>query len=268
MNKIVLPGTDIVISRLGFGTASLHHIAGEHQRAELLAAAVDIGFNHFDTAPYYGFGLAEQSLGRFLSSRSRDITVASKIGLYPPGGLRSKQGLVWLRKGIGKFIPTVSRPLVDWTIDRADKSLADTLRLLRRDCLDMLFLHEPNPALLATDELLEWLFKQREQGKIRAWGMAGPASLFAPLINQRHKLTSVLQVRDSLGQKEAEVVLTAGRPLQLTYGYLSNARKTMSDFSASRVVKEALKRNSTGTVIVSSRKTGKLVELAAEAKNG
>jgi len=99
MKYTLLPGTDITISRLSFGTASLHHLGSSRKRQALLCAAVEHGFSHIDTAPYYGFGLAEIEVGRFLEKHSNHLTVATKVGLYPPGGgggLRSLFGLVKL----------------------------------------------------------------------------------------------------------------------------------------------------------------------------
>src|SRR5262245_50530975 len=69
MKRVQLPGTEIVMSRLSFGTSRLHHVPSGKHRQSLLAAAFDAGFTHFDTAPLYGFGLAESDLGGFLKAR-------------------------------------------------------------------------------------------------------------------------------------------------------------------------------------------------------
>lgn len=263
MKQVVLSGTDISVSRLAFGTASLHHIFSGKSRHELLASALANGFTHFDTAPYYGFGLAEQTLGQFPISHRSDITIASKVGLYPPGNLTTSQLYTWLRKGIGKVAPSLSRPLRDWTIKKAESSLVHTLRTLRRDRVDILLLHEPDPAILCADEFLDWLVRQREQGKIRAWGLAGPVSLFAPLLHQQHGLTEVLQVRDDLERKEADLVLASGRALQFTYGYLSHAKKALRVLPAASVIRAALDRNSTGSVVVSTTRLERIADMAA-----
>lgn len=52
-------------------------------RLRLLEAAFDQGIRHFDTAPLYGMGLAEEVLGRFARSRRGDITITTKFGLAP-----------------------------------------------------------------------------------------------------------------------------------------------------------------------------------------
>jgi aryl-alcohol dehydrogenase-like predicted oxidoreductase len=143
MRRVRLQGTDINVSRLSFGTASLHHLPTTRRRQDLLAATLDHGFTHFDTAPYYGFGIGEQELGRFLRDRRRLVTVTTKVGLYPPGGLHPNTGPVWTRKLAGKVLPPFSRALVDWSIAAASKSLDRSLRRVGTDQIDLLLLHNP-----------------------------------------------------------------------------------------------------------------------------
>src|SRR5258708_3808860 len=109
MRQVVLPGTSIRVSRLSLGTGSLHHLRTSRARQALLTAAYDNGFTHFDSAPSYGFGTAEQELGRFISGGSRRITIATKIGLYPPRGSRPSLASVWGRKMAGRMFPACSR---------------------------------------------------------------------------------------------------------------------------------------------------------------
>ena len=71
MTQTLLQGTSLLTSRLGMGTAALHHLSTERARQSLLAAALYAGITHFDTAPMYGEGLAERSLGQFLRGRIR-----------------------------------------------------------------------------------------------------------------------------------------------------------------------------------------------------
>jgi len=254
MKYTLLPGTDITISRLSFGTASLHHLESSCKRQALLAAAVEHGFSHIDTAPYYGFGLAEIEVGRLLRNRSNDLTVATKVGLYPPGGGDSTTLSVWTRKALGKLVPSFARPIIDLSIATASKSLENSLRHLKRDFVDILFLHEPASDLLTTDEFTNWLMQQRELGKLRYWGLAGPSEKFRSWISDGHALAQVLQVRDSIRNGNAHPVLDAGRAFQLTYGYLSGAQVESRDLSVRDVLRAALARNQTGSVLVSTRR--------------
>jgi D-threo-aldose 1-dehydrogenase len=55
--------------RLGMGTApigNLYHIVAESEAQATLDAAWDAGIRYYDTAPHYGFGLAERRLGAML----------------------------------------------------------------------------------------------------------------------------------------------------------------------------------------------------------
>lgn len=52
-------------------------------RLRLLETAFEAGIRHFDTAPLYGMGLAEEVLGRFARRRRGEITLTSKFGLVP-----------------------------------------------------------------------------------------------------------------------------------------------------------------------------------------
>ena len=48
-----------------------------------ILTALDAGINIIDTAPIYGFGRSEETVGRALQSRQRDqVIIASKCGLY------------------------------------------------------------------------------------------------------------------------------------------------------------------------------------------
>lgn len=261
MKRVVLPGTDLALSRLSFGTASLHHLPSRRQRLDLLAAAFDRGITHFDTAPYYGFGLAELDLGRALGKRRGEVTIATKFGLYPPGGAVSGTPSLWLRKGLGKLSSRFSRPIADWSVAKAAQSLRNSLGRLRTDYVDILFLHEPSGEPLRSDEIWRWLEGERQNGTIRAWGLSGEPSELKASIS--HPLAMVLQVRDSTIQTEADAVLRAGRPLQLTFGYLSATAGRAAPMPAETVVEAALLRNRTGSILISTRRPERIAELAA-----
>ena len=69
-----------------------HPIPSPEQGAALIAAALDAGVDHFDTAALYGFGANEDLLGATLGSRRADITLASKCGMYRREGKRVIDG--------------------------------------------------------------------------------------------------------------------------------------------------------------------------------
>jgi aryl-alcohol dehydrogenase-like predicted oxidoreductase len=258
MKKVIIAGT-MSVSQLAFGTACLHHHPTTGTRQKILAAAADLGFTHFDTSPYYGFGIAEAELGRFLRETHKEITVASKVGLYPPGGRSSSAFSIWARKTGGKFFHSVSRPIKDWSLSTAESSLNQTLRTLGRDSVDVLFLHEPVAGLLDVTEFLEWLDRQMQLGKIRSWGLAGPLNRFRSLLG--HPLARVIQVPD----KDVLMLASSGYQPQFSYSALSSISCTNRPLKGAEAISAALVRNRRGAVIVSSRKAGHLRELVEAA---
>lgn len=262
MQSIVIDLTELRVSRWSFGTGSLHHLPLASKRDRLLNSAADMGFTHFDTSPYYGYGLAEYDLGRFLRSRRSSFTVATKVGLYPYGPASAGAFSVWGRKAIGRLVPKISAPRVDWTVRRAKLSLDQSLIRLQTDYVDVLFLHEPDPAVVVADEFLGWLESERRHGRVRHFGLAGSTDPMLPWIGDRHGLGQVLQVRDTLDRRQAEPIVEIGRELQFTYGYLSGHKTCFDQDSVQNYLRAVLARNRRGSVIVSTRRCERLRNFA------
>lgn len=259
--KTTLPGTELLISRIGFGTASLHHLFTSGRRQRLLHEVYAVGITHFDTAPLYGFGLAEKEVGRLLAL-CPDATVATKVGLYPPGGTAQSLAVTFGRKVLGKVSPAFSRAQVDFAVQRAQASLTESLERLQREYVDLLLLHEPEYSFVDIDEWNRWLERERSRGRVRAFGVAGREERVAPFCESPTPLAAVIQTSDSLIRREADFLLRKGRPLQITYGYLSSARETRPDFDGQAIVRAALDRNATGCVLISTTRPERLLSLA------
>lgn len=255
--RIRLPGTPVTVSRFVFGTASLFNVGGQKRRLALLSAALDAGFTHFDTAPYYGFGWAERDLGMLQKARG-GFTVTSKVGIYSPGGEDASHLSVFLRKAGGRLLPSLSRPEVDFSLNRARVALTASLRRLERDCIDIYMLHEPELALVAAEEWRRWLEDEVSRGRIGAWGLALPADRLAPFLDASPELTGLVQVLDSLDGREADLLTDRGRPLQITYGYVSAERVSGGIRPVEQILGDALLRNAHGAIIVSTTKADRL----------
>lgn len=262
MQQVEIDGTSVRVSRLAFGTASLHHLFRQSQRQQLLEAALAAGITHFDTAPYYGYGLAESELGAFLRRHRGSVTVATKVGLHARGGEARGIWQVWARKAAGKVLGRFSFPRFDWCIAALERSLNDSLRRLRTDHVEFLFLHEPNPGELRSEEVLAWLQSARAEGKLSYWGVAGDPRPIKGWLREGHPLAAVVQAKDSLSKQEANVLLQFGRHLQFTYGYLASMRAANGRPSVASVLREALIRNDRGTVVFSTRRSERIAELA------
>lgn len=131
----------LAFTELGAGTAPLGNLyrpVSEDEAHAVLETAWAGGVRYFDTAPLYGYGLAETRLNRFLRDKPRDAYVLStKIGrllrAVPPDR----------RDGVGKWFDVPSRAEVyDYSYDGVMRSLEFSLERLGVDRLDILFAHD------------------------------------------------------------------------------------------------------------------------------
>lgn len=253
-----------MVSPLGFGTASLHHIAFQNGRRRLLAEALSQGITHFDTSPFYGFGLAETEIGAVVANCRSRVTIATKVGLYSALGSGSTGAGVWIRKAVGKVNRRWASS-VNWSVKAAQDSLHGSLRRLKAEYVDFLFLHEPHPAAVRSEEFLAWLQREQRAGKVRYFGLAGQFSGIRSWIESEHPLAEVIQTKDSLEHKEADALLALGRPLQFTYGYLSRGLGNVAPGSMIALFGQALERNRGGCVVFSTRDCGRMQSIASLA---
>ena len=96
MEKRPLGGSDLAIAPVGVGTAPIGSLPGtwwvnwgsqdERESIRAIHAALDAGVNWIDTAPFYGWGRAEEVVGRALRGRE-EVLVFTKCGtLRRPDG--------------------------------------------------------------------------------------------------------------------------------------------------------------------------------------
>ncbi|MFG1880522.1 aldo/keto reductase [Micromonospora sp. NPDC049102] len=177
--KSVLPGA------LGFGTAPLGNMfrdIPDEEAAATVEAAWDQGIRYFDTAPFYGAGLAEIRLGNVLSQRPRDEYVLStKVGRVILDETEDPATRNLGEKG-GLF--EHGRPnkvLNDYTADATLRSIDDSLKRLKTDRLDIVWVHDVAQDFYGDDWLAVYesartgafrvLQRLRDEGVIKAWGL-------------------------------------------------------------------------------------------------
>lgn len=216
MHRVTLPSTDITTSALGFGTAGLLRIGSERERQNVLAAAFDVGITHFDTAPIYGLGESERALGRFLRGRRDRVTLTTKFGLQVRGLTaslafmqRSARFVLAharsLRRGVARNAASLySRP--DYRADSVRKSLERSLRALGTNHVDLFLAHECSPDTLPDPELLDFLSRSREAGRIRAFGTASTFERTQGVRRARPELTRVMQFESDLFDRNVQGV--------------------------------------------------------------
>ena len=269
MKRVTLENSDLNMSRLGFGTSSLHRLPGRMARRKLIFRCLDLGISHFDTAPLYGEGFAEREIGRILGVSRSQITLATKFGLPNSALLNRRLPLIYGKKIASRlktrfgFHGSGSRHR-DLTKVGVDKQFKQSLKHLKTDYVDLLMLHEPSlsdaPSL---DAIIPWVEALRRDGFCRYVGLAGKVqpcidvSLFAPDIFQ------IFQVEDSTTKCEADTLRSHNLPIQITYGYLRRAREYSNNVNYQDIMRDALRRNADGAILISARSERRISELAS-----
>ncbi|MFB8266820.1 aldo/keto reductase [Streptomyces sp. NPDC055955] len=177
--KSLLPGS------LGFGTAPLGNMfrsIPDEEAAATVEAAWDQGIRYFDTAPFYGAGLSELRLGDVLAGRPRDDYVLStKVGRVILDELEDPADRDLGEKG-GLFEHGRANKMVDlYTADATLRSIEDSLKRLRTDRLDIVWVHDVAQDFHGDDWLAVYetartgafrvLQNLRDEGVIKAWGL-------------------------------------------------------------------------------------------------
>lgn len=270
MRTVTIPGTGLATSRLGFGTASLHHLLTSDRRQALLGVAWDAGIRYFDTAPYYGHELAETELGRFLHGRRDAMTVSTKVGIEPSAVLARVPGARLARLAVSalarRLLPRRPSGPAPRCFDpaRVRVRVERSLRLLRTDRIDLLHLHEPSVELISDpDGLARVLAQLREQGKVRHVGLAGGARDCVAVARRFPGLAEVLQVEALPAAGGLGALRAAGREPQVTFGHLRGARTGTSTVDVRACLAEAARDNPDGVILFSSRSAQRLREAVA-----
>src|SRR3954466_6110504 len=154
------PGAScLLISRVGIGTAPIGSRPGEWwvnwgqqddaDSLRAIQAAVDGGINWVDTAPFYGWGHAEEVVGRALGGRE-DVLVFTKCGT--------------LRRDDGD-------DFMDLSPESIRRGCEESLRRLGREQLDLLQFHDPDPNV-PIEESWGALQELVAEGKVRHGGLS------------------------------------------------------------------------------------------------
>lgn len=117
----------------------------------LLDAVLEMGIDLIDTAPAYG--TSEERIGRLLSGRRDEFILSTKVGET-------------FEDGVGRF---------DFSASAIDESVTRSLRRLRTDRLDLVFVHSDggDVAIIDAGETLETLARRRSTGDLRFIGFSG-----------------------------------------------------------------------------------------------
>jgi aryl-alcohol dehydrogenase-like predicted oxidoreductase len=177
MRRRLLGRTGLEVSELAFGSLFASSLGpGREQSRRAVQRAVELGVNYFDTAPAYAD--SEEVLGSILADIRAPLIVATKLGGRPQ-----------------PFDPQNKAQLI--------RSAEESLRLLHREVIDILLIHEPDRPLQYawwTDPqavhgpVIEALDDLKRRGLVRFTGLGG---------------TTVTELAHLVRSDRFDVVLTA-----------------------------------------------------------
>jgi aryl-alcohol dehydrogenase-like predicted oxidoreductase len=228
MEMIQFDGIGEPASRIALGTWAIGGWmwggSDERDAIRTIQAALERGVNLIDTAPVYGFGRAEEIVGKALEYGGRRARTI----------IATKTGLEWRN---GKVYRNA-------TPGRIREEVEQSLRRLRTDYIDLYQVHWPDPRV-AVEETAATLAELRSGGKIRAIGVSN----FSPaLLDAFRQVVPVAATQPpfNLFERaiEAEVLPHAGRAgiVVLAYGALCRGLLTGKISLATRFEGDDLRR--------------------------
>ncbi|UJB21422.1 MULTISPECIES: aldo/keto reductase [Lysobacter] len=175
----------LLSGKLGFGTAPLGNMFRDIPEAEAqatVAAAWSDGIRYFDNAPFYGAGLAEMRMGEALAGKPRDTYVIStKVGRLILDEVEDIGARDLGEKGDVFKYGLPNKIVNDYSYDATLRSLNDSLKRLRTDRIDIVWVHDVAQDFYGDEWLAVFetarkgafraLHRLREEGVIKAWGL-------------------------------------------------------------------------------------------------
>ena len=183
MDPLRLAGIDQPLTPVVLGTMTFGDNADNPAAGEMLELFLEAGGNGIDTANGYSGGRSESMLADLLRGRREQVVLATKVGI-PHADADGAPPL---------------------SIDGIQRSVASSLRRLRTDHVDLLYLHQPDrttpiaQTLTAIKSLLD-------HGQIKAWGVSNFAAW--QIADLRHTATDQGVPDPVIAQQVYNVVAT------------------------------------------------------------
>ena len=230
MNYRNLGNRGLRVSTIGLGCMGMSHAYGapadHREMAELLAKAMDIGYDFFDTAEVYGTPDNphdnEELLGSALKQYRNRVVIATKFGLRFD-----------LESG------RIPYPLIpDSRPETIRKSVEGSLRRLQTDHIDLYYQHRPDPDV-PVEEVAGVVQNLIKEGKVLYWGLSEAseedicrANAVCPLTAVQDRYSMMARWHEALFPvlEELGIGLVAFSPL--ANGLLSDCYNAASHFEA------------------------------------
>jgi aryl-alcohol dehydrogenase-like predicted oxidoreductase len=276
IERIRVVESEVTISKIGFGCGPIYG-GGEMRRSEqLIEAALSAGIRHFDTAPMYGGGQSEDVLGRVLSGVA-DITLATKVGIDRPNSETAQRAsTVAFRRFVRPLLsrmPSVKSQLMKLRSHMQDNApapavprrklhsshirleLAESLKRLKRDHVDLYLVHDPDQFEL-DDEALETFTALKHEGVIGAFGLAYTRS-----VSETPNFGTVIQ-----SQYDNEQLSIADNKTMIFHGVLRHGWRNASTSNVNRYIATVLNANPNVCIIFWASSAHHIRQVAAALK--
>lgn len=165
---------DEKLSVIGFGSWGISgpefwEGTSDESSIRTIHRAIEYGVNFFDVAPVYGFGHAEEVLGKAVKGFRNQVFIATKCGL------------IWDDE---KRITNNLKP------ESIFKEIEDSLRRLQTDYIDLYQLHWPDPNT-DIEETMDAMLELKKSGKIRYIGLSNFSIAEAKRAMQKAEISSM-----------------------------------------------------------------------------
>jgi aryl-alcohol dehydrogenase-like predicted oxidoreductase len=203
MQQIELGNSGIRSPQLGFGCSALLGRSGRADSLRVLSVAWEEGIRFFDTARSYGYGESEALLGEFLQGRRHQSVIATKFGILPARQTLWKNAAKTAARWMLAVAPC-AHAMLHWgaasefthnhfSVSVLEQSIAESLRKLRTDYVDFLFLHAAPASVLEQGDLLAALAKLVEAGKVRVVGLSAEPTVVADAMRRQVQPLQAMQ---------------------------------------------------------------------------
>jgi aryl-alcohol dehydrogenase-like predicted oxidoreductase len=270
-------------SSLGFGCSLLTRNNSIKDAILNLETAYECGIRHFDVARLYGFGQAEEIIGKFSQNKRENITITSKTGLTSRElPLFALPLINYLRKIIkaNKQLNKTTNNVINtglFTPKSIQKDLEKSLRKLKTDYIDFYLLHEAEIAHANIMEICNTLVIEKGKGKILHFGIASNTSKIVSQFSNLYNEYQIIQHNSGLENKEInDIRINNDDRLRIIYSIFSNqnmeyAEKHFEENGFSNSIDYILKKfkslNSNGITLFSSTSNNNIKATAKSWNN-